>query len=119
MSSPSCSASSRCRRSVAVDSSGRSVDPAVAALPLLLAQGELPDLAARGLGQRAELHGIGTLEVGDLAAAERDQLALGRDRSVLEGDERLGALAPALVRHRHDGALEDGGVTADDLLDLD
>jgi hypothetical protein len=40
-------------------------------------------------------------------------------RAVLERDERLGALAPALVGYRDNRALEHGGMAADDLLDLD
>src|SRR5207247_10175976 len=44
---------------------------------------------------------------------------VGRLHAGLERDERLGALAPALVGDRDHRALHDGGVTRHRLLDLD
>src|ERR1051325_964004 len=96
-----------------------SVDPLGLALPLLVAQDELLDLAGRGLGQVAELDGGRALEVRDVLAAELDDLRLGRARARLEGDEGLGTLAPLGVGHGHHRALHDGRVPGHRLLHLD
>src|SRR2546421_3141040 len=96
-----------------------SVDPLGLALPLLVAQDELLDLARRGLGQVAELDGGRALEVRDVLAAELDDLGLGRLHPRLEGDERLRPLAPLLVGHGDHRALHDRGVARDGLLHLD
>src|SRR5215470_13742993 len=71
-----------------------SVDPLGLALPLLVAQHELLDLAGRGLGQVAELDGRRALEVRDVRAAELDDLGLGGRAAGLERHEGLGPLAP-------------------------
>src|SRR6266513_2266793 len=94
------------------------VNPLLLAPPLLLAQHELLDLSGGGLRQVTELDGGGTLEVGDVPAAELDELPFRRRHVWLQGDERLGPLAPLLVRDGDHRALEHGGVLGDSLLDL-
>src|SRR5262249_49494877 len=95
------------------------VDPLLPALPLLLAKDELLHLAGRRLRQVAELDGRRALEVRDVLAAELDDLRLGGPLPRLQGDERLGPLAPLVVRDRDHRALEDGRMARDALLDLD
>src|SRR2546428_1795743 len=107
------------RVSLRVCSRLMSVDPLGLALPLLVAQHELLDLAGRGLGQVAELNPGRALEVGDVLAAELDDLGLGGALARLEGHEGLGALAPLGVGHRHHRALHHRRVLGHRLLDLD
>src|SRR5207249_10497139 len=76
-----------------------SVDPLGLALPLLVAQDELRDLARRGLGQIAELDGGRALEVGDVLPAELDDLLLGGLPAGLARHEGLGPLAPSAAGH--------------------
>src|SRR5690349_24537587 len=73
------------------------VDPLLAALPLLLAQDELLDLAGRGLREIAELDRRRALEVRDVLPAELDDLRLADLLAGLQRDERLGPLAPLIV----------------------
>src|SRR5690349_14362656 len=61
-----------------------SVDPLGLPLPLPVAQHELLHLPGRGLGQVAELDGGRALEVGDVLAAELDDLRLRRRRARLQ-----------------------------------
>src|SRR6478735_4309362 len=96
-----------------------SVDPPRAPGPLRLAKRELLHLAGGGLRERAELDRVRALVVREAVAAERLDLGVRRARAFLQGHEGLRPLAPALVGDRHDGALEDRGVRADRLLDLD
>src|SRR5512138_2580242 len=96
-----------------------SVDPLLPALPLLLAKDELLDLAGRRLRQVAELDRRRALEVRDVLAAELDDLRLGGLLPGLQRDERLGPLAPLVVRNRDHRALEHRRVARDALLDLD
>src|SRR2546428_13380667 len=51
-----------------------SVDPPITAAPLLVAKHELLDLPGRGLGQLAELDGLGHLEARQPRPAVDDQL---------------------------------------------
>src|SRR5438067_12365391 len=95
------------------------VDALGVALPLLVPQHELLDLAGRRLGQVAELDGSRALEVGDVLPAELDGLLLGGPRAGLEGDEGLGPLAPLRVGDGDHRALHDGRVLGHRLLDLD
>src|SRR3989440_6464504 len=95
-----------------------SVDPLGLALPLLVAQDELLDLARRGLGQVAELDGRRAFEVGEVLPAELDDLLLGGLPAGLERHEGLGPLAPPGVAHGHHGTLEHRGVLSHGLLDL-
>src|SRR5581483_8492612 len=74
-----------------------SVDPLVAAGPLLVAQDELLDLAGGRLGQLGELHRRRALEPGQVVAAEGDDLVGGGRRPRLQRDEGLRALAPLVV----------------------
>src|SRR5207247_9010442 len=97
----------------------RSAAPLGLALPLLLAQHELLDLARGGLGQVAELDGRRRLEVGDVLLAEVDDLALAGLVPRLERDERLRTLAPLLVGDGDDRALHHGGVAGAELARLD
>src|SRR5829696_5644836 len=87
--------------------------------PFLVAQDELLDFAGRGLGQLGELDGRGSLEAGDVLLAEVYDLLLGRILPLLEYDERLGALAPLLVRDGDDRGLHYGRVARNGLLHLD
>src|SRR6266540_1883994 len=96
------------------------VDLGVATRPLLVAQGEFLDLAGRGLGQLLdELDPVGGLVVGDDAADVLDELVLSDLGVLLEDHERLGPLAPAVVRHADHGGLQHGRVADHGLLDLD
>src|SRR5687768_963180 len=96
-----------------------SVDALGLARPLFVAQNELLDLAGGRLGQIAELHGRGRLEVGDVLLAEIDDFSFCRPCTRLQGHEGLGPLAPLLVGHGHHRALHDGGMAGHALLDLD
>src|SRR5438094_2831632 len=96
-----------------------SVDPLGLALPLLVAQHELLDLPRGGLGQVAELDPGRALEVGDVLAAELDDLGLAGGLARLERHEGLGALPPLGVGHRHHRALHDRRVLGHRLLHLD
>src|SRR4051812_8160380 len=102
-------------RATPVCSSDRLLPPR----PLLLAQDELLDLAGRRPRELAELDRRRALELRQVLAAELEQLVLPGVLARLELDERLRALAPLLVRHRHDGDLGDRRVPGDRLLDLD
>src|SRR5829696_2956492 len=95
------------------------VDALVVPGPLPLAQDELLHLTGRGPRDLAEFHGDRALEVRQVLAAEGDELLRCRSLCRLEGDERLRPLAPEIVRDADDGALEDGGMGAERVLDLD
>src|ERR1700720_427212 len=101
--------------------SGRAglVDPLRLPLPLPVAQHELLDLAGGGLRQLSELDGGRRLEVGDVLLAELDDVPLGGALVRLQRDERLGPLAPFLVRDRDHRALHDARMPGHALLDLD
>src|SRR5262245_21105828 len=96
-----------------------SIDPLSPPLPFLLAEHVLLHLAGRGLRQVAELDRGGAREVGDLVAAEGDELAGGREMAGLDREERLRPLAPGVVGDGDDRALEHRRVPRDRLLDLD
>src|SRR6185436_841029 len=87
--------------------------------PLPVAQDELLHLAGRGLGQVAELDGRRALEVGDVLAAERDDLLLGGLPSGLERHEGLRPLAPLGVGDGDHRALHHRRMPRHRLLDLD
>src|SRR5439155_17772827 len=111
------SASSSCR--TARPAELHRADAALTPGPLALAEYELLHLSRRRLRERPELDRVRALEVRELVAAEGDQLLLGGLCPLVQGDERLRALTPELVRDADDGALEDGGVCDERLLDLD
>src|SRR5215217_4538331 len=94
------------------------VDALVVPGPLPLAQDELLHLAGRGPRDLTEFHGDRALEVRQVLAAEGDQLLRRRLLTRFEGDERLRPLAPVVVRDGDNGALQDGGVGAERMLDL-
>src|ERR1700748_1155998 len=94
-------------------------DRLLVALPFLLAEHVLLDLAGRGSGQLAELDLCRAFEFGEVLAAEPDQVLLGDVLAWLEFDERLRPLAPLLVGRGHDGGLEHGRMLGDRLLHLD
>src|ERR1700756_1324601 len=71
-----------------------SADRLLVALPLLLAEHVLLDLSGRGPRQLAELDRGRALELGQVLAAEPDQLVLADLLARFELDERLGPLAP-------------------------
>jgi len=60
----------------------------------MLAQDELLDFSGGGLGQRAEHHLPGHLEMREARAAVLDDVVLRRLRPVLQLDERTRHLAP-------------------------
>src|SRR5689334_9435295 len=97
----------------------RLLDRLLPAGPLALAQEELLHLAGRRPRQLAELDGRRRLVAGEVLPAERQQ-RLGLELLAgLQLDERLRALAPALVRRGDDRRLVHGRVAGEDLLDLD
>src|SRR5437763_15206754 len=95
------------------------VDALGVALPLLVPQHELLDLAGRRLGQVAELDGSRALEVGDVLPAELDDLLLGGLPAGLERHEGLGPLAPPGVGYGHHRTLQHRGVLGHGLPHLD
>src|SRR5690606_7529967 len=98
---------------------GSALDAAVRPGPLPLAELELLDLAGGRLRQlRDELHRVGRLETGQALPGVPDQLGLGGGLPVAQHHERLGPLAPLLVRHRDDRDLQDRGMGVDRALHL-
>src|SRR5215217_52085 len=95
------------------------VDALVVSRPLALSQGKLLHLAGRVHRQFAELDLGRALEVSEVVAAELDDLLLRHLHPRHERDERLGTLAPLLIRNGNHGARQDGGMADDDLLHLD
>src|SRR5215212_767877 len=95
------------------------VDALVVPVPFPLTEDELLHLAGRGPRDLAEFHGDRALEVRQVLTAEGDELLRRRPLSRLEGHERLWPLTPEVVRDGDDGALEDGGMGAEGVLDLD
>src|SRR5216683_4884045 len=65
-----------------------------------------------------ELDGIGTLDTGELVAAERYQFRLRQRGAGPQHHEGMHLLAPFLVRSRHNRGLSHAWVPADDLLDF-
>src|SRR5262249_50590661 len=97
----------------------RGADSSLASGPLTLPEGEFLDLAGRGFRQRSELDCIRALVASEPLAAERNELVGACDGLFVECDERLRSLSPAFVRNPDHRALEDRGVSAYGLLDLD
>src|SRR5512145_2264425 len=95
------------------------MDPLRLALPLLLAEAELLDLARRRLRELAELDRLRALEVREPFAAELDELLLGDPGARAEADERRRHLAPLGLRHGDDRRLEHRRVLHDRGVDLD
>src|SRR5712692_3578218 len=97
----------------------RSVDATLTAGPIFLPERSLQNLAGAALGKALdELDGLGNLETREVLAAVIENFTLGGRVAVVQGDERLGDLAPGIVRHRYDGAFEHGGMLVEDPLDL-
>src|SRR2546421_4324659 len=79
----------------------------------------LQNLPGGGAGEgRCEDDGFGDLVVGDLAAEEVEQLGLVGAGVLAEDDDGAADLAPALVGHTDDGAVDDGGVPVESVLHL-
>src|SRR4051812_35217595 len=108
-------------RCIALISPGEAelTDAPFLAFPLLLAQGELLDLAGGGLGEVSELHSRRGLEARYALLAEVYDLLFRRLLTLLEGDIGLRALAPFLVGHGDYGDLHNSRVLFDGLLYLD
>src|SRR5688572_27455982 len=98
---------------------GVSVDPAISAGPLALAQHELLDLAGARLREISKLDGPRAFEMGQDRAAVRDHYLGGEARAGTRCDERFRYFAPFLVRDGDDCAFEHVGVPQDRLLHLD
>src|SRR5450759_5644743 len=96
-----------------------SADRSLATLPLAFAEYELLHLSRRGPRKLSELDRGRALEACEMIAAEGDQLVFAAVPVALELHERLGALAPLLIRHCHDRRLQDRRMLGEDLLDLD
>src|SRR5581483_6855077 len=85
-----------------------------------LPQYEFLDLARAGLGHLAEHHVARALVVGEVLAAEGDDVGgRGRGHSGLELDEGNGGLAPSLVGPSDHGAGSNRRVLVEGVLDLD
>src|ERR1700674_5125980 len=95
------------------------VDAAASALPVLVANDELLELAGGGARKRCyEVDRCGALEVGEMLAGEFDELVLGRCHALAQNDQRLRGLAPLLAGHADHGALQHGGVLVERVFDL-
>src|SRR5262245_66444255 len=96
------------------------MDPFGVTGPVALAQLLLQYFTGAALGERfKELDRLRDLETGQNGAAIINELFFGHRLPLLEYDERFRNLAPAVIGHGNDRALQDQRVRIDGLLDLD
>jgi hypothetical protein len=84
-----------------------------------LAQREFLDLAGGGFWERAEDHSSRRLEMGEVGAAEGDDVFRRGFGFGLQGHKGARCFAPHRIGTRHHRRFEHGGVSVEDIFDLD